>query len=144
MSNDSKRELAMKLWKDIFGNELWAQDCFGTWMYRDDYGDHEKTRNDRPEGTGKYYSYGWDIDHIRPQSDFAKDDNSDFLNNFEPMQYINNARKSDNLTFEINGVRYQVITCSICNSHGKKGYGIKRMSDGRRVDWKGVQNKYYL
>jgi hypothetical protein len=138
------RELAMKLWRDIFGSEKWAQDCFGTWMYRDDYGDHEKTRNDRPGGTGKYYSYGWDIDHIRPQSNFARGENPDFLNNFEPMQYINNARKSDSINFEINGIKYQVIVCDICKAHGKNGYGIVRISDGRRVDWKGAQNKYYL
>ena len=45
------KELAMQLWRDVFGSDLWAVDCFGTWIYRDDYGDTQTTRI--AEGKGK-------------------------------------------------------------------------------------------
>ncbi len=38
------KQMALKLWDDIFDKALWAQDCYGTWVYRNDYGDHETTR----------------------------------------------------------------------------------------------------
>ena len=141
---DINRELALKIWKDIFGEKKWAQDCFGTWMFRDDYGDRDKIRNDRPNGSGKFFTYGWEIDHIRPKSDFKDNENSDFLNNFEPMHYQNNQAKADKLNFVINNVSYSVVECSICKSNGKKGYGIKRNDNNTRVDWKYRTGSYYL
>ena len=137
------RENALKMWDGIFGNKKWATDCFGTWMYRDDYGDTETTRTNRPGGTGKAYSYGWEIDHIRPKSDFPKDSNPDLMNNYEPMHWGNNRAKGDQYpNFEINEMKYQVVRCDICSKYGFKGYGIIN-SDGVRIDWKGVTQRYY-
>ena len=137
------KDLAMKIWKDLYGDQKWATDCFGTWMYRDDYGDQKTLRNNRPGGSGKSFSYGWTIDHIRPQSSFKPGESPDFLNNFEPMHFSNNAQKSDGITFVVDGIKYKVVVCDICKSEGEKGYGIERVSDGKRVDWKAIQRKYY-
>ena len=137
------REVAMKLWRDIFGDKLWAQDCFGTWMYRDDYGNHEKTRNNRPGGNGKTYYYGWDVDHIMPRSNFKNESDADFFNNLEPLHFLNNQKKADKTSFEINGLNYSVVECEICRKNGLKGYGIKNISSNIRVDWKYSFNLYY-
>lgn len=138
------KDLAMKLWNDIFGNKEWAQDCYGTWMYRDDYGDSEKTRNNRPNGTGKFYLYGWEIDHIRPKSDFKNESDSNFFNNFEPVQILNNRKKKDSYpSFTIDGRNYKVVECDICSRNGEKGYGIFDVNLGKRIDWKYTKNMYY-
>lgn len=137
------RELAFKLWKDIFKEELWVTDCFGTWIFRDDYGDFEKSRV-RPDGDGKFYSYGWAIDHIRPITDFSNEKDATFLNNLEPMHHNNNLTKSDNCPhFEINGIKYQIVICSICANHNVRGYGIRNEITKERVDWKNRMNRYY-
>jgi hypothetical protein len=132
------RKLAIKLWNDVFGNVLWAQDCFGTWIYRDDYGDTETTRI-RPNGDGKRYSYGWNVDHIFPLARNGKD----VMNNYEPMHWINNNNKGDELNFYINEIPYQIIKCDICGSNGLYGKGIKNQWTDKRVDWKGTQKRYY-
>jgi len=138
------KDVAMKVWNDVFGNALWALDCFGFWMYKEDYGDSNRTRNNRPNGTGKFFHYGWTIDHIRPKSDFSNETESNFYNNFEPMQISNNLKKSDNYpNFEINETRYQVVKCEICERNGVLGYGIKNVHTDKRIDWKATQNKYY-
>ncbi|MDR0832128.1 MAG: hypothetical protein LBM99_04465 [Bacillales bacterium] len=133
------RELALKLWNDVYGNNLWVTDCFGTWIYRDDYGDINTTRI-RPNGDGKRYNYGWNIDHIFPISRNGKD----AMNNYEPMHHLNNKAKSDDLNFNINGKPYQVIKCDICGANGLYGKGIKDQQTNKRVDWKGVQGRYYI
>ena len=137
------KEVAMKLWQDIFGNQLWAQDCFGTWMYREDYGKRDVLRNNRPNGTGKSFNYGWAVDHIMPKSQFPNEKDADFFNNFEPMHFLNNEKKSDKISFEINGAHYQVVKCEICQKYGLRGYGIKNIESNLRVDWKFTQNMYY-
>lgn len=138
------QNIALKLWHDIYGDELWAQDCFGTWMYRDDYGDHEKTRNNRPGGTGKYFYYGWDVDHIRPIAQFGGDEaKATFWNNLEPLHYMNNQAKADKTAFEIGDRRYSIVKCDICAAHQLLGYGIEDAETKKRVDWKYVLNAYY-
>lgn len=131
-------DLAYKLWKDVFGTNLWVQDCFGTWIFRDDYGDTSTLRI-RPSGNGNRYNYGWDVDHIFPLSKNGKD----VMNNYEPMHHINNKEKADNLNFRIHDIPYQVVRCDICGSNGLYGKGIINQHTGERVDWKGVQGKYY-
>lgn len=139
-----KKDIAMKLWNDVFKEQIWAQDCFGTWMHRDDYGIYNKTRNNRPNGTGKDFIYGWDIDHIRPSSTFNKDSESNFFNNFEPMHHTNNSQKSNGYTnFAIDNVEYRIVECDICKKHNREGYGILKIATNKRVDWKFIQNKYY-
>ena len=77
-----EKEEALALWDVIYGkNNGWQIDCFGTWMYRNDYGDIETMRK-RPGGDGKNYSYGWEIDHIRPKSNFKNESDANFYNNY--------------------------------------------------------------
>ena len=138
------KKIALKLWADVYGNQKWAQDCFGVWMCRDDYGDTERTRNNRPGGTGSSFNYGWTVDHIMPISKFESEEEGTFWNNLEPMHYLNNEAKSDKTSFNINGVDYQVVKCKICSAHSKKGYGIQNRATGQRVDWKFTLNSYYI
>ena len=137
-----KKSDAMKIWEDVFGGALWAQDCFGTWMYKHDYGDTEKYRK-RPGGSGKAYNYGWEIDHIMPRSSFDKEDNADNYNNYEPMHYVNNREKADKKEFVIRNHHYKIVSCDICKSNGKKGYGILDKDLNERVDWKYIRRSYY-
>lgn len=88
------KNLAMKLWYDIYGNTDWANDCFGTHIYKYDYGVYDKERI-RPNGTGKRYNYGWDIDHIRPKSSYNNENEASFYNNLQPLHHSNNIEKSD-------------------------------------------------
>lgn len=128
-------KFAMKFWNDVFGNVKYAQDCFGTWMCKDAYSNEPVSMKDR-NGGNKYYDYSWNIDHIRPKSDFLDENNADDLNNIEPMHRQNNLAKSDNYPhFEIDGIQYRVIK----NNNG--GYGIVD-ANGRRVDWK-KDGRYY-
>ena len=119
---DINREIAMKMWRDIFGDVDWAQDCYGTWICRSDYGDRETVRNNRPGGTGKTYSYGWDLDHIKPISQFKNEKDANFYNNLEPTHYINNVQKSNDLTYTINNVKYRVVECEIQKVMELKGF----------------------
>lgn len=131
------QKIAMKLWRDVFGeNTIWIRDCFGTWMHRDDYGDTEKVRR-RPNGDNVDHVYGWTVDHIMPEAKGGKDT----WNNFEPMHFINNSKKKDDISFKIGDIPYQVIKCDLCPSYG---YGIKNQITGDRVDWKGIQRRWYM
>ncbi len=138
-----EKDKALRFWDTVFGkNVKWAQDCFGTWVYRDDYGDTEKKRI-RP-GNSKEYKYGWEIDHIRPKSDFGDNADPDLLNNYEIMQWSNNRSKGDNYPqFTLDDKEYKVVKCEICGSQGLKGYGIIN-SSGKRIDWKGKNKKYFI
>ena len=136
-----EKEDALKLWEAMFGQAEWVQDCFGVWMNKNDYGDTEKKRI-RP-GNTKSYSYGWEIDHIRPKSDFGENADPDLYNNYEIMQWNNNRTKADNYPqFEIDKKKYKVVVCNICKSANLKGYGIED-SNGNRIDWKGKHNRYF-
>lgn len=136
--------VAMKLWKDVFGDVMWATDCFGTYIYKDDYGVYDVSRK-RPGGDGNNHFYGWDIDHIRPKSDFQDESDANFYNNFEPMHRSNNEEKLDNFPhFSIGKTEYKVVSCEVCKSKGKKGYGIQEVSSGIRIDWKWKQKTCYV
>ncbi len=129
------RELAMKLWNDVFGNVKFAQDCFGAWMCKDAYSSEPVSMKDH-FGSDKRYDYSWNVDHIRPRASFQNQDDANFLNNFEPMHRQNNLAKSDNYpTFQIGQRKYQVVN----NQNG--GYGIVD-SFGKRIDWK-KDGRYY-
>ncbi len=53
----------------------WRKDECGAWIHRSDHGN----RNSQ---------YGWEVDHINPSS-------NDSLSNLRPLQWENNASKSD-------------------------------------------------
>ena len=54
---------------------LWRKDQCGAWIGRDFYGNRDS-------------QYGWEIDHINPIG-------GDSLSNLRPLQWENNANKSD-------------------------------------------------
>ena len=85
------RDYAMKLWKKRYGDKKYVRDCFGVWMYVDDYNDLS-TKRSRLDN-GKQYNYGWSIDHILPKAKGGKDND----NNLEIMNAKMNIIKSDNL-----------------------------------------------
>lgn len=138
-----EKERALELWDAIFGKDnKWQLDCFNAWIYRDDYGEIDKTRL-RPNGDGKPHNYGWEIDHIRPRSDFINESDANFLNNYEPMHFENNREKSNSFPhFKIEGKTYRIVKCDICSSNGYRGYGIIN-EQGQRIDWKGKEKKYF-
>ena len=45
--------------------------------------------------------------------------------------------------FTIYDEDYEIIECSICKTNGTKGYGIKKSSNNKRIDWKYTKNAYY-
>ena len=137
------KEKALEIWDALFGkSNLWVQDCFGTWMYRNDYGDVDTYRI-RPNGSGRKYKYGWEIDHIRPKSSYQNEFDANFLNNYEPMHFENNRTKADSFPhFVINMQQYRIVRCDICHQNGFNGYGIVN-EKGERVDWKGKQQRYF-
>lgn len=135
------KSVALRLWDDVFGadNKI-VLDCYGTYIFRDDYGDHETMRDWKD---GKKHSFGWDLDHIRPVSSFENESEADFMNNLEPIHFENNREKADRYpSFVIGDESYTVVRCDICGANGERGYGIKN-KDGVRVDWKAVSGHYY-
>lgn len=57
---------------------VWRKDVCGAWMNRSEHGN----RNSK---------YGWEIDHITPESDRGGNE----LSNLRPLQWENNAGKQD-------------------------------------------------
>ena len=56
----------------------WRKDQCGAWIKYQNYGDRDS-------------DYGWEIDHITPESQGGKD----ILSNLRPLHWRNNAGKSD-------------------------------------------------
>lgn len=138
-----QKEKALQIWEAIYGRDvLWATDCFGTWMFKDDYGETDKERT-RPGGDGRKYTYGWEIDHIRPKDDYLDEKQANFLNNYEPMHWEHNREKSNSFPhFMIGDNQYRIVRCTVCSKHGFKGYGIIN-EKGERIDWKGRNGEYF-
>ena len=73
-------ETIQKVWEKgvvVQGNDpaRWRKDQCGAWIGRAAYGDRDSI-------------YGWEIDHISPGG-------SDAIGNLRPLQWKNNADKSD-------------------------------------------------
>ncbi len=64
----------------------WAKDTYGAWMLWSAYGDRANP-------------YGWEIDHIRADSKGGSDNTS----NLQPLQWKNNADKSDTKVTSFSG-----------------------------------------
>lgn len=70
---------------------LWRKDQCGAWMYWPHYGNRQS-------------DYGWEIDHIKPDSKGGED----VVSNARPLQWFNNAsRQNGQLTCPVtaNGVK---------------------------------------
>ena len=133
---DIDKELAMKLWNDVFGNRRFATDCFGTWMCRDAYSNEAVIMQDHMGGSNRY-DYSWNVDHIRPKASFQNEKDADDWNNFEPMHRQNNLKKSDYYPhFRIGDKQFRVVKDNV------GGYGIVN-SYGNRVDWKKDGRHYH-
>lgn len=70
-----------KVWKKgtVVSNndpDVWRKDQCGAWIDRRHYGDRDS-------------QYGWEIDHIKPESKGGGDE----LSNLRPLQWENNASK---------------------------------------------------
>jgi len=57
---------------------VWRKDECGAWIRRYEYGNRAS-------------QYGWEIDHIRPQSEGGGDE----LSNLRPLQWQNNAARQN-------------------------------------------------
>lgn len=74
----------------------YRKDKCGAWMDRNKYGNRKS-------------KYGWEIDHIIPDSQ----NGSDELNNLQPLQWENNAKKGDS----------QILKCAV-RSNGNQNINI--------------------
>ncbi len=77
------QEIIQKVWeKGTFvqnnDSKIWRKDQCGAWITRNQYGN----RNSQ---------YGWEIDHVRPESEGGGDE----LSNLRPLQWQNNANKQN-------------------------------------------------
>jgi 5-methylcytosine-specific restriction endonuclease McrA len=72
-----------KVWEKaqiVSNNEptIYRKDQCGAWIKRTEYGNRKS-------------EYGWEIDHIKPDSGGGSDE----LSNLRPLQWENNLKKSD-------------------------------------------------
>ena len=63
-----------------YDSSQYRKDTCGAWIQRNMYGDRSRQNNS-----------GWEIDHIKPESDGGTDN----LSNLRHLQWYNNTTKSD-------------------------------------------------
>lgn len=82
MTNYGSTNIVDEVWKKGhilkgYDSNVYRQDDLGTTIKKDEY--------------GKLSDYGWQIDHIKPQSQGGSDD----ISNLRPLHHVNNRNKSD-------------------------------------------------
>ncbi len=113
-----KTEIIQKVWEkatavpDVDSN-LWRKDIAGAWISRKHFG------NECSE-------YGWQIDHIVPQSKIAFLDYENF-DNLQPLQWNNKLAKADNYP-----VYSTTMTADIANNIKKTQYWRYNVTTVRR------------
>ena len=116
--------LLKRLWIKRYGNNPWARDCYGYWIY---FYDHGRDCRKRTTPDGRLEDCGWEIDHILPEARGG----SDYESNLEFVYHVCNEKKSDKTVYELaNGKIYEVKSRPY-----KPGYGIYSRTLGRFIDW---------
>lgn len=88
-----KKETALELWEERYGKQLRVKDYSGRWMDKAAYGQ---------QGS----KYGWNIDHIRPESL----DGGNQKCNLEICTIKTNQEKDDNFPhWTANGKRFKAM-----------------------------------
>lgn len=107
------RENAMALWNERYGKELKVTDFAGRKMVKGAYGDRNS-------------EFGWNLDHILPQSQGGKDTPS----NLVCCHILTNDEKADKFpTFVANGRRFEIIKV-------QNHYEIKEINDSNQQNVK--------
>jgi len=97
-------EIIQKVWEKgsvvpNFPPDRYRKDDCGAWMTRTEYGNRNS-------------DYGWEIDHIKPESEGGGNE----LSNLRPLQWENNATKQAGR-----------LTCPVTSSGSKN---VKRSTEG--------------
>lgn len=95
-----KKKNALRLWKERYGDALYAVDFHGNLMYREAFGNAEHYVH---RGEAKLYC-GWNIHHIMPVANGGSDEK----NNLLCTNIITNYKAEDKITFWIDDCLYQV------------------------------------
>ena len=74
----SKREKAMKIWQEKYGDKTRVTDAYGTQIDKAAYGDVNS-------------EFGWDLDHITPKAGGGGGQRS----NLQPLHWKNNRAKGN-------------------------------------------------
>ncbi|MDR1091905.1 MAG: hypothetical protein LBL79_12595 [Prevotella sp.] len=107
-------KIKLDVWKKAisvqgFDSQKYRKDPCGAWMIFDEYGNHDSI-------------YGWDIDHIYPQSLLGKNISSEIVNhidNLRAMQWENNNAKGDD---------YPVYSSIVSSDENKNVYVDKSLT----------------
>ena len=106
----ANKETAMRLWASRYGKTQRVRDYAGRMMDRAAYGDRGS-------------QYGWNLDHIFPQSKGGKTAD----HNLVCCHILTNDEKADKICFTANGQRFQVIKV-------ENHYEIAPLGEGGKVD----------
>lgn len=106
----ANKETAMRLWASRYGKAQRVRDYAGRMMDRAAYGDRGS-------------QYGWNLDHIFPQSKGGKTAD----HNLVCCHILTNDEKADKICFTANGRRFQVIKV-------ENHYEIAAVDEGGEID----------
>ncbi|MBN3534908.1 HNH endonuclease domain-containing protein [Mycoplasma procyoni] len=88
------------LWLEQCGDEEWCEDFAGRLMNRANYWDSNSNQNPGP--------YSFNLDHIYPQSKFAKGSQANYPENLILVNVNTNDEKADKTVFKANGKHWEV------------------------------------
>lgn len=112
------------LWIKRYGNNAWAKDCYGCWIYYYDRGRDCKPRRN-PDGIIE--PCGWEIDHIFPEAKGGS--NNEY--NLEFVYGGFNAMKADQIQYTLTSP----TIFKVKKRPNKLGYGIYNTKTQLFIDW---------